>query len=304
MTDLIRFASWPDVPHTYMTKSQLAALDLPRRPGPDVRARVEGKDFRDKDMVIDLYDVTESLPSNTSISRLVASRARGGTGLRRCTECGARPDLPCTPYEGDDVLCGACLHIRWIQRSQRDAAVYRQVAAQKAVELLADDQLAIVHVDLTERGKTDGGVRRKPSAAHLVALDNAGSKLIDILVRLVGPRSAGIPSGAVAPEDVVDQVREVFSDRQLLTWGAGQLTDLAAALYKPGQPQSPVFPTGFRHRHDLQSLTLHWRGDINPRTRTARPAVAPGRADRMHYLLCQIAADATPTEPSIPGATR
>ncbi|MER6499202.1 hypothetical protein ABT218_07355 [Streptomyces sp. NPDC001455] len=36
-------------------------------------------------------------------------------------------------------------------------------------------------------------------------------------------------------------------------------------------------------------MTTAWRGDIAPKTGTPCPPIAPGRADRMLYLLLQMA---------------
>ncbi|MFE7112697.1 hypothetical protein ACFU98_37830 [Streptomyces sp. NPDC057575] len=48
-------------------------------------------------------------------------------------------------------------------------------------------------------------------------------------------------------------------------------------------------PTGYGRRHDLSQMTVAWRGDIDPKTGTPRLPVAPGRADRMLYLLHEMA---------------
>ncbi|MCT2543329.1 hypothetical protein [Streptomyces atratus] len=36
-------------------------------------------------------------------------------------------------------------------------------------------------------------------------------------------------------------------------------------------------------------MTLAWRGDIDPKTGSPRLPIAPGRADRMRYLLREMA---------------
>ncbi|MFE2600147.1 hypothetical protein ACFXCZ_27270 [Streptomyces sp. NPDC059396] len=292
MTDQIpHFDSWSAVPRdTYMTKTMLAKLDLPRRPGGPVRAMVTGQDFRGRKTDLDLYAVAESVPSPASSRQLTAARAGSGTDARTCTDCGARPEQPCTTYADGAALCGTCAHIRALRTAQRDAAESRAWAIDTAARLLADERLAVVHVDLTHRGTTSSGVKRSPSAARLVALDTAGQPLIDVTVRLVGPRSKGIPDSAIAPEDAADPIRTALAGRTLLLWAEGTAGELAGALQQPGQ--QPAIPTGYGVRNYLWSPAMHWRADIDLRTRRLRPCIPPGTADRLLHLLQRIAADA------------
>jgi hypothetical protein len=287
----IHYAAWSDVPaHIFMTKTQLADLDLPRKPGP-VAATVDGYDFRDKKTVIELYRVSESVPSPASARALTAARTRtGAPDPRRCTDCDARPQLSCTAYQDGARRCQACTHIHRLRTLQRAAADARAHATARAAELLAGQRLAVVHVDLTDRGTTPSGNRRSPSAGHLTALDHTGKVLITTLMRLVGPRSDGIPEGAVSPDDAALPLRTALSGRVVLRWGWDGLGPVSAALRTAGW--TDVIPSGYGSTYDLQTLTAQWRGDLDPRTTHARPVIEPGRADRMLYLLQQIAADA------------
>ncbi|WP_030744502.1 hypothetical protein [Streptomyces sp. NRRL F-5135] len=282
----VEYASWADVPHGYMTKTSLGQLDLPRRPGGPVRATVSGRDFRGRVTDLDLYAVAESTPSPASVAQLAAARARGGTDTRRCTDCGARPDRPCTVYDNGQVLCGCCGHIRHLRTVQRQAAEQRAHAAERAAQLLADERLAVVDVTLTERGVTPGGTRRPPSAARVVALGPDGQPLCDVTMRLVGPRASGIPDGALSPADAAPHLA-ALAGRVLLEWEGGTLATVAGALHAAGL--DIPFMTGHGARHALWALVLWWRADVDPRTREVRTAVAPGRADRMLWLLQQIA---------------
>ncbi|MFE2941001.1 hypothetical protein ACFXKG_18350 [Streptomyces sp. NPDC059255] len=298
MTDTpVSYTSWAQVPPGFMTKTVLAQLDLPRQPGGPVRATVTARDFRNRETEVELYAVAESVPTGASVAQLAAARARGGgPDTRRCSDCGARPDRPCTVYKDGQVLCGCCGHIRHLRDLQRQAAEQRAHSAARAAGLLADERLAVVHVQLTDRGTTPGGTRRSPSAARVTAVGPAGQPLCDVTVRLVGPRSAGVPDGALAPEDAAPLL-EVLAGRVLLEWEAGPLALVAGALQAAGQ--TVPFPTGHGARRALWGLALNWRADVDHRARSVRQAVAPGRAERMLWLLQQIAADATP-EPATP----
>lgn len=292
MSELPHYTSWRDVPPHLMTKTQLRSLDLPRTPG-KVTAYVDGYDGIGRNTTHDLYAVSESVPTKATAKQLQAARARGGEAQRYCADCYGRPELPCTtPYDGDRFLCATCAHIHRLRAAQKAAREDRRAVAVQAWELLADERLAVVHVTLTERGTTPSGVKRSPSAAHLVALDNKGGTLVDVTVRLVGPRSAGIPAGAIAPEDAVDQIRAALTGRALVVWGTEAIGVLAGALHQQGM--TPAIPVGYGVRTSLERLVLGWRCDINPRTYSPRPAIAPGRADRMLLLLQHIAAHHTP----------
>lgn len=299
------FSSWSDVPAgVYLTKTQLAQLDLPRRPG-EVAAWVDGYDYRDKKAEIDLYRVDESVPSPATGRALTAARARtDAPDPRLCTSCGAHPELPVTVYQDGDRLCRACVHIRQLQTVQREFSVRRATAATRAAELLADERTMVVHVELTLRGTTPSGTQRPPSAAHLIALDTAGRGLIDTTVRLVGPRSAGIPAGAISPDDAAPAVREALAGRRLVRWGYDALAPLAEAFRRAHW--SDVLPAGYGTEPTLLDLTMNWRGDIDHRNRAVRGIIPPGRPDRMLYLLQQIAASApdqphtAPTGPETP----
>lgn len=281
------YQAWADVPpNMFLTQTQLGQLDLPRKPGP-VRATVAGRDGTGRKMTIGLHLITESTPTTSTPKQLTA--ARNSSNRRTCTGCGAHPDQPCTVYQDGPVLCWACAHVRALRLLQCEAANLRANAARLAAELLADTRLAVVHVTLTDRGTTPAGTRRPPSAAHLIALDATGATLADVTVRLIGPRSKDVPAGAVAPEDAAAPLLAALDGRVLLTWSGESIGPIAESVHRVGIP-SP-FPSGYGRHHDLREIVQRWRGDIDPITRAWRPPVSPGRADRMLYLLQQIAAD-------------
>lgn len=275
-----RYDSWAQVPpNSFLTKSRLSQLSFPRRPGP-VRATVNGTDGIGRKAVIDLHLISESTPSNATSAQLAAAAHRQHPHRYTCTQCGARPDLPTEP-PGDGVrLCQACAHIWHLRDVQRQAAEERTRVRDQAAELVDDPRTVIIHTTFTDRGTTDAGAKRPPSAAHITALDTTGRAVLDLTVRLVGPRAQGIPEGAIDPAVATETIREALAERHLVLWNDTNhsLASVAAA-----------FPTGYGVRHDLHLLTLRWRGDIDPHTGRQRPVVSPGRADRMLLLLKQIA---------------
>ncbi|MFD7499002.1 hypothetical protein ACFV8T_43180 [Streptomyces sp. NPDC059832] len=155
-----RYSYWGEVPAgTYMTKSQLQRLTLPRQPGGPVRARVEGRDGAGRRGVFDLYLVKESEPTSASTAQLAAAAARRTTTDRVCNECGACPDQPCTPW-GDTghALCQTCTHIERLRTAQLQVTERRAHVQQRAAELLEQD-LAVLHITYTDRGITASGRR-------------------------------------------------------------------------------------------------------------------------------------------------
>ncbi|MFF8423174.1 hypothetical protein [Streptomyces sp. NPDC015680] len=282
------YSYWGEVPTgTYMTKSQLQRLTLPRQPGGPVRATVEGRDGAGRRGTFDLYLVTESEPTSATAAQLAAAAARRTTADRMCDECGARPDRPCTPW-GDTgrPLCQTCAHIERLRTAQRQATERRAHVQREAAELL-DQDLAVLHVTYTDRGTTPSGRRRPPSAAHVTALAPTGETLIDTRPRLVPPRSKGIPDETVDPELAAEEIRTALDGKTVVAWSGHVLTDLSTAL-RDLKISWPV-PTGYGRRHDLFQMTLAWRGDIDPKTGKPRVPIAPDRADRMLHLLHEMA---------------
>jgi hypothetical protein len=290
MTDLPHYDSWRAVPPgVYLTKTQLAELDLPRRPGPQA-ATVDGYDYRDKKAVLALYRIDQSTPSPATPKALAAARARtNGPDPHSCTDCGAHPDLAVTVYTDDQRLCRTCAHIRALRAQQDVIAQQRANTAARAADLLAG-QLAVVHCELVDRGTTPSGAPRSPAAVRVAVVDQAGAQLADTTVRLVGQRAKGVPVGAIPADDAGQMFATAFADRRLVTWADTGFGDLIRALREAGWTEA--IPSGYGRHHDLRAMTLTWRGDIDPMTRGHRLPVPPGRADRMLWLLQQIAAGA------------
>lgn len=283
-----RFSYWGELPaNTYMTKTQLKDLDLPRQPGGPVRATVEGRDGAGRRDTFDLYLISESVPTSASAAQLAAAAARRTTGTRVCEQCGSRPELPCTQVDAW-LLCQACAHIERLRAAQRQAGEVRDHVQRRAARLLDDGDLAVVHITYTDRGTTDASKRRTPSAAHVAALGADGTVLVDVELRIVASRSKGIPDGAADPDQAADAIRSALADKRVLVWASDVLKDLIQGL--AGLGVSWPFPSGHDRRHELRQMVMAWRGDLNPKTGTVRVPIPPGRADRMLYLLQQIAA--------------
>ncbi|MEU6885653.1 hypothetical protein ABZ918_10650 [Streptomyces viridosporus] len=66
-------------------------------------------------------------------------------------------------------------------------------------------------------------------------------------------------------------------------WASAVLHDLGQGLRALGIAWP--LPPGYARRHELRPMGMTWRGDLNPKTGSPRVPIAPGRADRMLYLL-------------------
>ncbi|MFK0121470.1 hypothetical protein [Streptomyces sp. NPDC090994] len=292
------FGAWRDVPaRIYATAAQLKTMDLPRQPGPPA-ATVDGWDGIGRKSTITLYRIDQSTPTASTAAQLAAARARSENFVRArvCADCGARPDRAPLATESYGALCPTCWHIRDLRQRQEEAARDRAAAVHTVRTLLRPGSrpLGVLHVDYTERGHTPAGTRRSPAAAKVTVIDANGQLLADPLLRLVSARAKGVPDGAGAPVPGADALTALLSQRTVLVWSYRDLDDLAAGLRS--QDAAWSLPSG--HVHEMARLTAAWRSEVTPDG--DRPAaVAPGRADRMLYLLHQIAdTEQTPTMPT------
>ncbi|MEU6357475.1 hypothetical protein ABZ896_50630 [Streptomyces sp. NPDC047072] len=284
------FPSWRDVPSgIYATAAQLKSMDLPRQPGP-AAATVDGRDGIGRSTTITLYRIDQSAPTASTAAQLEAARARLENSVRArvCVDCGARPDRAPIATESYGALCPACWHIRGLRHRQEEAARERAGAVRTARSLLRIPQnrpLAVLHVDYTERGHTPAGTRRSPSAGKVTVLGANGLVIAEPLLRLVSTRAKGIPPGAGDPVSGSEVLAAILSQLTVLIWRYRDLDDLAAGLRSQG---ATWFLPADGHVHEMALLASAWRGEVT--TEGDRPmAVAPGRADRMLYLLQQIA---------------
>jgi hypothetical protein len=82
----------------------------------------------------------------------------------------ARCQRPRRPLDQHDPrpLCPACRHVAPLRHRQAELATCRQACAQRARELLASSDMAVLQVDLTVPPPTPAGCKRPPTAAPSV----------------------------------------------------------------------------------------------------------------------------------------
>ncbi|MFF2123509.1 hypothetical protein ACFVXH_39895 [Kitasatospora sp. NPDC058184] len=294
---LPEYTWWGQVPAHLRTATQLAALDLPRQPAGPVRAVVTARNPAGRKGPWDLYDLHESVPTAASAAQLVAAAARRTT-TRVCAECGARPETPCTPTDDGRALCGTCTHITRLRTRQAEAHAAGRDAAHAAARLLADEHLAVLHIDYTPGQPTAGGNPRPPAAAHITTLDHTGHTLYNRLLRLTGPRTPGAPADALDPGPAAADLAALLADRTVVVWTPAALDPLQAALERLKLP-ALALPEG--RVHTARHAAAHWRADLDPTTGELRRPTPPGTADRLHLLLRRMAATAPQEEPTTAG---
>lgn len=286
MPELPTYEGWRRVPDGLYTKTQLAGLDLPRLPGGPVRAYVETRDWRDRKTSLALYRLNESVPSPASASQLDAARRRGGAG-RVCDGCGARPERPCVDGDGGR-WCTACSRLRALRTAIIAAGERRTEAAGWAAGILdpALPPAVVLHVRQLFRSPAPSG-RRNPDPVAVVvdAVDTAGIRLVDATIRIAGPRVRAVPVDAVDPAAIEEQICTLLAAPVIVTWTGGT-AGILHRLYGVEQPAG--WYGGNPNALDWRATA--WRGDLDPDTLTPRPALHPGRADRMLLILRRMAA--------------
>ncbi|MFI9588289.1 hypothetical protein ACIHCQ_42395 [Streptomyces sp. NPDC052236] len=299
---LVSYGWWGEVPWTLASKSQLARADLPREPGGPVRGWVAGRDFRGREMDIELYSVAESVPTKATGGQLAAADRRRTATVRVCSDCGANCQQPLAERRGR-YLCAMCAKLARIVDFQIELRERRVELAEWAGALLADPALAVVWVDVIEAERTASGRQRPPLAARVQAVDGNGRRLVDVLVRLAGPRTKGAPAEAVPAEEGAKALQAALEGRRRITWTSGALavvTDRLAALGHPVR-LGPAVPTGPaeaepwpQHRRNwpgqVSDRLAQWRGELNPATGQLREPWPPATADRLLLCLQRMAA--------------
>ncbi|MFI6278103.1 hypothetical protein [Streptomyces sp. NPDC050988] len=291
------YERWSDVPANLVTQTRLADADPPRRPGGPARARVRDFNWRGKLETFALYDVAESVPTAATGRQLAAAAQRRATG-RACDGCGVPGPQPLLEH-GERRVCAACRHVARLGEMQELLRVRRGELARWASGLLAG-RLAVVWVELTEAPPTESGRARPPLAGRIRVVDEAGRALEDVLVRLAGPRTQGTPVGAVKADVGAARIGRVLEGRRRLVWGPlravtdrletlGHPVDLDPAQAVPSG-HGPVWP------NDPASLYAQWRGELDPATGQLRTPWPPGSADRLWYVLGQMAGADTPAD--------
>lgn len=277
------YDGWRAVPGHLYTKTQLAGLDLPRRPG-QIAARVSAGDYRGKPEVFDLYDIAASAPSAASAKHLEAAAAR--RRFTACADCGAHPDTGLSQVTG---RCETCLHIESLRKAQAEAQRRRAVHTRHAAERVADPATLVVWIDEHTPPPAPSGRARKPVAHTLTAVSASGEPVLHLSYRLpgVGPRVRAVPDGAVSPQDAAAALAPL-GERHFVTWTHLHLWHLVHLAI--GKDPGYLTPYGTA----MDTAVTWWRGDLDPRTGHARRALSPGNADRLALLLRRMAADHAP----------
>jgi hypothetical protein len=293
------YVGWWQVPDYLLPATALAELEYPRTAdGRQPATWVDTWDWSGRKTSIGLYDARACPPTNATARQLAATAARSGR-QRTCAGC-QRP-LTATPTTTRRPLCPACRHVARLRHWQAQLAAHRPLIAERARGLLAWPGAAVVQVDLHMPPPTPAGRRRPPTAARVRAVDLDGARLVDVLVRLVGPRAHYVPAGAVAPEDVVPAIHQAVVGARLIMWSVLDLERLRLAAPHPDLPRlawlpeasdlpQPHLPLPDHARAvAVEPMATRWRGQVDPHTRTLVQCLAPGIPDRLLLLLQRIA---------------
>jgi predicted RNA-binding Zn-ribbon protein involved in translation (DUF1610 family) len=305
------YPRWNKVPWSLASKTQLSRADLPREPVGPVRGYVAGRDYRDKETEIALYAVAESRPTKASGGQLAAADARRSATVRVCTDCGANCQLPLSERRGR-YLCPMCWRIAMVVDYQIELRERRAENASWARGLLEGGLLAVVWVEVLEAEPTPSGRKRPPLAARVHAVDENGKRLLNVLVRLAGPRTQGAPADALLPEDGGRKLERAFRGRRRVVWGP--LGDVVARLGELGHPvqleparsqESVTWNSPGRvWDNSVAARYAQWRGELDPSTGALRTPWPPGTADRLWLCLRRMADTADVGRPGVSHGVR
>jgi hypothetical protein len=296
------YQGWWQVPDHLMPATALGELEYPRTAnGQQPVAWIDTRDWSDRKTSIPLYDARACPPSKATARQLAAAAARSGR-QRTCAQCGARCQRPLTVDPNDRrPLCPACRHVVRLRRRQAQLTEARPLIAERARELLAWTGAAVLQVDLHVPPPTPAGRRRPPTAARVRAVNLGGARLIDVLVRLVGPRAHHVPGDAVAREDAVPAIHQAVAGRRLVMWDVEDLEWLRLAaphedlprlprIYEVSDVPQPHLPIPEHVRAvAVEPMATRWRGQVDPHTRTLVACLPPGTPDRLLLMLRRIA---------------
>jgi hypothetical protein len=214
--ELPKYTSWDQVPDSLYTRTQLAALDPPRRLAkgaqPAARVLYMGNKYAD------LYRLEDTVVKPPPTDAQLRAVRRASAARHICKRCDARthpsvtadspPQVDVDPFDGR--LCGPC---RTVLEAHRQHTSYRQ-QAQRTMEEIAGRGAVVVHGDTANiRGGTD--VRRlvlveyPPNPGGAVDVD-AGQVILD--VHLVVPGEQPVP-GRHTYEETIGRVHGMFDER-------------------------------------------------------------------------------------------
>jgi hypothetical protein len=309
------YQGWWQVPAHLLPATALGDLEYPRVPDGQPAAWVEVREnWQGKRDTIALYDARACPPTTATAGQLAAAATRSAR-RRVCADCDARCQRPLPPLSEQDPRprCPACRHIAQLRQRQAQLAQARLACAERAGQLLGWSDAAIVQADLTVPPPTPAGRTRPATAAHVQAVDPDGTRLADVLVRLVGPRAHHVPDGAIAAQDAAPAIHQALLGRRLLMWSAEDLVHLRTAVPHEALPRvgdvawsscgvGPLDHPIRARAAALQHLATTWRGQLHPQTRTLVECVAPGTPDRLLLLLRRIAATTAQQPPAVEGS--
>ncbi len=302
------YTGWWQVPDHLLPATTLGELEYPRTAtGRQPDAWVDTRDWSDRKTSIPLYDARACPPTKATARQLVTAATRSHR-QRTCADCGAHCQRPLTVDPTDRrPQCPACRHLARLRRRQAELAAARPVIAARTRELLAWPDAVVVQVDLEVPPPTPAGRRRPATAARVRAVDLDGARLVDVLVRLVGPRAHHVPASAVAAREAVPTIYRAVVGARLLMWSLLDLERLRLVAPHPNLPRLSWLPeagdTPQPHRPlpeharavAVEAITTRWRGQLDPHTRALVACLAPGTPDRLLLMLRRIAA--TPPAP-------
>ncbi|TMR14094.1 hypothetical protein ETD86_29555 [Nonomuraea turkmeniaca] len=288
----VYYDRWSDVPWELASRSQLAGADLPRTPDGPVAGYVKGEDWRGKDRDIALYRVAECPPTAATAGQLAAAERRATRTAHVCADCGAHCQQQLAE-RGLRPRCVACSHIARLVAKQIELRERRAVLAAWARDLLEDPATAVVWVSVHEAPRTPAGRARPPLAARVQAVDGSGDRLLDVLVRLTGPRTAGAPAKAVSAAEGAAALHAALDGHHLVGWYDRPLHSVTERLATLGAPVRLDTPDRTPQRDGwpgtAQERVAQWRGELDPATGRLRQPWPPGTADRLWLLLRRIA---------------
>lgn len=293
------YGRWSEVPWEYASRTQMSRADLPRRAGGPVVGYVPGRDFRDKEVSVALYDVRASRPSGASGPQLAAAAGRRTSAVYECSGCGAQTQLPLSEDGGH--LCAMCRRVAGIAQFQAALRARREQIGSWARSLFVGGDLAIAWVELIAAPDTPAGRRRPPLAGRVQVVDEDGRRCADVLVRLAGPRTTGAPSEALSAGDGALAVSQALAGRRQVVWGP--LDVVGARLSELGHPLTVAVGSsrltgslvdGRFWDDSVPARFAQWRGELDPLTGELRTPWEPGTADRLWWVLRRMAGRCVP----------
>ncbi|WP_157620393.1 hypothetical protein [Saccharothrix sp. NRRL B-16348] len=205
-----------------------------------------------------------------------------------------------------------------MRATQAALAGERENGCRWAAEVLSWPELAVLWCDEVQPPPTPAGSPSKVTAVRLRACDVDGARLLDVTVRLVGPRAKFVPGNAVGKEDAVPVIHQALLGRSLLAataevyerlrevawheswggvprpgeWVGGTWVDvpqeerdrLATIQARRATVDDGAFGWGGRH-----DRITRWRGQLDPVTGDLVPALPAGSPDRLLYLIKRMA---------------